>query len=149
MTKAKSIKEARENINPDIVYQELYEEMRRYRDYELTSSTWFMVILLATISGIITLKFGDHSNFDLLTCNFLFKVISSFLCTLIALSGILSAIFAACRYNHLRDWVTKNFEPDWKKYKPKDIKFLKPIWLIVTTQVTLWIISLFLIWANK
>ncbi len=37
---------------PDEVYSQLYHEMRRHRDYELTTSTWHMLLLLGVLGGV-------------------------------------------------------------------------------------------------
>lgn len=41
------------------IYSELCNELRRYRDYELTAATWYTAILLALLGFYASAKFGS------------------------------------------------------------------------------------------
>lgn len=46
----------------DAVYQELYAEMRRYRDYELTIATWYTTLLVGIAAGVATLDLPKDTD---------------------------------------------------------------------------------------
>ncbi|MFZ5923471.1 MAG: hypothetical protein ACOYY3_20695 [Chloroflexota bacterium] len=139
MSKEKSKKtDERELVTPDVVYQEMHEEMRRYRDYEITSSNWYTAILLA-IAGVV-LASKDNIELPL-------KLALTFLVPFLAISGIFTALYASSRYEHMRNWFDENLEPNWKTYKPLK-KWLKPIHMIVAVQVVLGIFVIFMLWLN-
>ena len=50
------------DVSKDTVYSEFYNEMRRFRDYELTASTWYMAILLAITGFILSAKFDSGQS---------------------------------------------------------------------------------------
>jgi uncharacterized membrane protein YidH (DUF202 family) len=144
--KIKSTK-TRDHVSADIVYQEMYEEMRRFRDYELASSNWYTAILLALAGVILTLKNanGDITISTLLSQSSLLKIGLSVLAIILVSSGIFTALYASSRYNHMRAWVDKNLEPKWKTYTPP-VKQLKPIHAIVIVQIILAIIVIITLW---
>ena len=74
----------KDKITPDVVYQEMYQEMRRFRDYELTAATWYTTILLAFLGYVF--QFQDQ---DLLA-NGIAKFFISALAALIGFGGIFS-----------------------------------------------------------
>lgn len=139
--------EIKDPVSADIVYQEMYEEMRRFRDYELTSSNWHTAILLALAGVILTLKNTNEVTpiSALLSQNSLFKLGLSFLAFILVSGGIFTALYASSRYNHMREWVNKNLEPTWKTYNPPS-KRLKPIHAIVFVQTILAIIVVATLW---
>ena len=139
MYKKDNIKSNSNNeVSKDTVYSELYTEMRRYRDYELTASTWYIVILLAILGAILTVKFGpvesDLSNF--FKFNLLIQLTIAGFATLIGVGGCYSVIFASLRYHELRKYVDRNLEPKWKKFKPKERR-VGPHYFILLTQALL------------
>ena len=129
-----------EEVSSDIAYQELYQEMRRYRDYELSVSNWYTTILLAILGGILTAKYGGNLGLEKLAREGLFKFVAVFIVLLIGISGMWSVYFSHRRHEHLSDYIfdkNLNLEPDWKKnYKPENI-WLKPHCLILVTQLVL------------
>jgi uncharacterized membrane protein YidH (DUF202 family) len=139
--------ESRKPVSADIVYQEMYEEMRRFRDYELTSSNWYTAILLALTGVILTIKNtdGESSISVLLAQNSLLKFGLSFLALILVTSGIFTALYASSRYYSIREWVNENLEPTWKNFNPP-VKRIKPIHAIVFVQIVLAIIVIVTLW---
>jgi len=135
-------------VSKDTVYSEFYAEMRRFRDYELTISTWYTAILLAVLGAILTFKFGPTSSelSHLLRTNLLIKILLAGVSSLIGISGLCSVIYASRRYHELREYVDKNLEPKWKKFKPEYKKWGPRqailmtffILIIITDIVALW-----------
>jgi len=141
----KSIAEAKKDITPDVVYQEMYEEMRRFRDYELNSSTWYTAILLALAGAIFASRFTPQSQVGSIIDTPIIKALLTLASVLLSACGIFSACFAASRYDHVREWMNNNFEPSWKKYRPQH-RCLKPIHVIVLTQLAITVVALLGIW---
>lgn len=113
--------EAKE-VSIDAYYKEKYTEMRRHRDFQLSTANWCTVILLAIIAGFVTLN-EDAPPLAQFGCYgyILFKSsIILFIWTIIFL-GSRIVIHSADRYQHLRDWVSIYLEPTIKgqKYTPK------------------------------
>ncbi len=132
-------------VSDDIAYQELYQEMRRYRDYELSVSTWYTAILLAILGAILTVKFGSTQGSNVLLEKSLARFVTIIVVTLIGSSGMWSVYFSNRRYRHLRDFMFDkklNLEPAWKKkYEPESI-YPKPFHLILLSQLILVITSI-------
>jgi len=142
---------ASKKVSSDIAYQELYQEMRRYRDYELSASTWYTTILLAILGGILAAKYGNPALIQLFRECFV-KFIAAFIVLIVGGSGVWSIYFSHRRYRHIRDYVFDKklkIEPDWKeKYTPENI-FPEPRHLILITQFMLIILSITLIfWSS-
>lgn len=50
-------------VDKNVIYQEMYNEKRRFRDYEMVVCGWYGTILLLTIGSLFTLtKTGDTSG---------------------------------------------------------------------------------------
>jgi hypothetical protein len=126
MATIKSLEDAKEKISPDIVYQEMYQEMRRYRDYELISSQWYTGFLVVILGALIA---GKQFNPIILIS---IKVIS----LILTFGWIFSVIYVKDRNKELRNWVTKWYEPTWKDFKPEE-KDIKPWQLIIVSQSAL------------
>ena len=65
MSNATSPESERPNIDAvtrDVVYAEMYNEMRRFRDYEFTSSMWYTALLLAILGFVVAVRFGDTAR---------------------------------------------------------------------------------------
>ncbi len=121
-------------VSKDTIYSELYTEMRRYRDYELTVSTWYVAILLAILSGIITIKYG--AGFKVLFSECIVKVVFASVVTLIGLGCCYSVDYVSCQNRRLRKHVTAKLEPDWNKLEPNKT-ILKPNHIIIMTLLLL------------
>lgn len=136
-----NIPKKRRPVSPDIVYQELYQEMRRFRDYELSSSTWYTVILLAILSAIISVKYASDSLLKVsLFGDCTIKIVVLLVIFLIGFSNIWSTYYVRRRYHHLRNYVDY-LEPEWHNYQP-EIIFPAPYHLIVLTQLILVLVSI-------
>lgn len=96
-------------INPDTVYTQLYFEMRRYRDYELSVATWWTTMLLALLSGIIWGQGGSPGLLHELLQDVSVKGVLTGLVILLGI-GILHALhYTNVRYNTLRASCDTNF----------------------------------------
>lgn len=138
---------ASKKVSSDIVYQELYQEMRRYRDYELSVSTWYTAILLAILGGVFTAKYGDLGLAQLAN-ECVIKFIAAFIVLIVGGSGLYSIWFSYRRYKHISEYIFNkklNLEPSWKSiYTPEKV-FLKPRHLIMTTQIILIVLTILVI----
>ena len=126
----------------NIVYTELYAEMRRYRDYEFRSATWFIAILIAILGFLISARFGragDLSVFgNAMVNDCLLKL------ALIAGTGLLGFTscylvwYAGSRYDELRQQADK-LEPDWRPriskrvFQPRHILYATPVVVVLIT----------------
>ena len=134
---------------PDAVYAELYNEMRRYRDYEFQSSTWYTAILIAVLAFLISQRFEKPDDLTIfgaaLATNCLLKV------ALLVGTGALGFIscrlvyYASCRYDHIRRYVD-GLEPSWKArtfvplprgLSPRQILYATPVILVLITWVVI------------
>ena len=97
-----------DKVSSDVVYSELYNESRRYRDYELTVSTWYTAILLSFLGFYVSEKINSNPtiiNYSIITP--LILVLSSVL----GLSSIYSVWFVHRRNSQIRKLMNK-FESD-------------------------------------
>ena len=138
-----------DEVSKDTVYSELYAEMRRHRDCEITISTWYMVILLGISGAILSVKFGSNypelSQF--LNNSWRIRSLITLFVLLIGFSGWYSAKFASQRYHELRE-STDILEPKWKKENfttPKKKK-ITPLCLILLTYFSLIAVIIIIIW---
>lgn len=128
-------------------YSERYNEMRRFRDYELTISTWFSAILLAILGIIATEKFNHKSPlFVQLNNNLTTQILIALAVTTIGLCYVYSLCYVAFRYQELRTYMTAFIEPQkqpfqFNPYKtcitPKDAIFVTYVVLIGATNFIL------------
>lgn len=137
-------------VSRDAVYSELYEEMRRYRDYELTASTWYTAILVGILGSIIAAKFlhdgspsqlaevlAQNSSFRaacdylkqgqiapafVLIQGYLFKLAIAAIVFIVGVASIHSIHYAHVRHEDLRSY-TNHMEPIWKRFSLQT-----PIW---------------------
>lgn len=131
-------------IKENLKYTEYYNEMRRFRDYELTASTWYSAILLAILGFIISEKFNPKSSLaHLLSMNTSAEIFVAIVVTLIGSLGIYCICFVSYRYQELRTYVTEFMEPS-DSFVPKIIHF-QPRHAIILTQVILILATNFLL----
>jgi hypothetical protein len=137
-----------DEVVKDTVYREMYTEMRRFRDYEFSSSTWFTALLLGIFAFVVMTRHGDASAS--------LKTLFNEKCFLRCLLVICSAVPAAAstflihhtrsRYLELRDWMDKNLEPSWKNgWKPSSKKF-EPHLLLYGTPWVIFLLILLAAW---
>jgi hypothetical protein len=134
---------------PAAVYAELYNEMRRYRDYEFQSSTWYTAILIAVLAFLVSQRFEKPDDLTIfgaaVATNCLLRV------ALLVGTGALGFIscrlvyYASCRYDHLRRYTDK-LEPTWKSQtfvplsrglSPRQILYATPVTLVLITWVVI------------
>ena len=114
----------------DIVYQEKHEEMRRYRDYELSISSWVITILLAILAAVsATDYFTDYLD------GFWAKVIVILLTLLFTLAGTFSVLYASAKFEAHKSILfdelkiePKEFRDLWEKKKEKT-RYLSENWV--------------------
>lgn len=144
-------------VNTDTIYQEMYQEMRRYRDYELTSSTWYTAFLIAILGFLVTVVYGNN-NFPqlrcLLTSNLYFQLFISGAITLLGCASVYSVRYVNLRYKEIKDYVfnepaTKQFfRPDWHTFSPKGRR-IKPVCLIYIDHFLILAISNAIIFSSR
>jgi hypothetical protein len=127
-----------EEISKEVVYQEMYAEMRRSRDYELTSSTWYTTIFLALILAILNLKFGNNPSITTLMQNSSFKIVTSIVFYILAFGSIYPVWYSSNSFKVMREW-TNDHEPSWKisSFTPFSKKITPAIVIMVTQFVLL------------
>jgi hypothetical protein len=130
-----------DEVGREAVYGEVYNELRRYRDYEFSSSTWYTALLFAVLGFLIATRFGDtapgFAAYLDSSCWLKLGVVAG--SALIATVSTFLVRYSYKRYRELRDYANKYLEPPWKraefsprKYRfvPRYIYYATP-WLIV------------------
>ena len=127
-------------VSRDAVYEQLYHEMRRHRDYEMLVSGWYATLVLGALAG-------------------LFAIRPTFQPCLLWLFGILIALAGAgvCylvwythdRYESLRKFVDEQIEPSWRPKPPITQRKFKPhcVLIGINAMLTLAVIVV-LAWFN-
>ncbi len=114
----------------------MYQESRRYRDYELTASTWYTTILTAILGYI----FSSQNNS--LLAIYLVKILVSALVVIIGSAGIFSVEYVHRRNEEINNYMKKNFKLKYL-FNPNDFRF-KPYDVI---EFTLLCLVLFIVGA--
>ena len=128
----------------DAVYAEHYNEMRRYRDYEISAPTWYFAILFVFIGFVISSKFDDNiSAASVFNVSCTAKFLATLLSTTITTISLYSIRFANIRYQEIRDYVN-SLEPQWKTFSPSKRK-VTPVHLIYISHGLLLSVLVFLI----
>ena len=136
------------SISHESVYAEMYSEMRRYRDYEFTSSTWYLAMLLAILGFLLLTRFGERGTRfgELIASGWSFRIAIMITALLVALSCSLLMAYSFKRYKHLREYVD-TLEPEWKRrsFTPLKEGLINPrriyhvtAWLLV---IMIWLIT--------
>ena len=111
-------------IQVDTVYQEMYQEMRRYRDYELTSSTWYTAFLIAILGFLITTIHGDNQQFIelrlILTTNLYVQILTALMIVILGLASLYSVRYVNLRYQEITHYIFDN--PETEYFRPESIK---------------------------
>jgi hypothetical protein len=137
-----------EKISNEAVYSELYNEMRRYRDYELSASTWYTAILIALLGFIVSVKYGSSDPVSTFSHIWYFQVLVLLISTILGVSSFYSIWYANKRYSEIRKIVDEHLEPKWvkeafkpillqKRVRPRRFIYIIQILLVVVT----WVIS--------
>ncbi len=137
--------ETNDEISRESVYREMYNEARRHRDHEFTSSTWFVTLLLGILGFLLTARFGNANspnNWDGFTKNCPLRIGVIGLCFCIALAATLLAAACHQRYAEIRGWLNSQ-EPKYKRetFSPKchivapQLVYIVTPWLVFVTIV--------------
>ena len=136
-----------EKVSIDTVYAEHYNEMRRYRDYEIAAPTWYFAILFVFLGFIVSSKFDDAfqvaSNASIFDVSFPAKLLAALLSTTVTTMSLYSIRFANIRYHEIRDYVN-TLEPQWKTFIPSKRK-ITPVHLVYISHGLLLGILVFLL----
>lgn len=133
-------------VSRDTVYSELYNEMRRFRDYEFTSSTWYTALQIAILGFVLSVRFGYEDKPSrlavLLTENCAAKVGVIVLTGLVCAAALYLVHYSVNRYFWLRSWVDENLEPAWKKAAfQKEVRCFGPRHILYATQLILFVLN--------
>ena len=104
-----------QDVARDTVYSEMYAEMRRFRDYELSSASWYTAMLLALLGGLFLYSTTEEPA---LTVD-LVKTIAILLAAVLCAAGWFAVGYSWARYRELRDYTTAQLEPGWHRFTPK------------------------------
>jgi hypothetical protein len=137
-------------ISTDSVYNQLYNEMRRCRDYEFSSSMWYTAILLAIVSFVLYTRFGQASNSSLsvMISRLEFKIIIIVISVAIAAASSYLVYYSYEKYKIMRKWTDRYLEPEWKKstfnvkerrFTPRHIYWITQWLLVVVITLLLFI----------
>lgn len=111
-------------VKREAVYREMYNECRRYRDYEFTSSAWYTALLLAILSALVATRFGGAAPMlaQRLAESCALKVVIVFGATAIAAVSNFLVWYSSTRYTELRKYITESLEPEWKtkEFTPRE-----------------------------
>lgn len=144
-------------VSTDTIYQEMYQEMRRYRDYELTSSTWYTAFLIAILGFLAKVVYGNNDFAQLrclLTSTWYFQLFISGAITLLGCASVYSVRYVNLRYKEIKDYVFNEpatrqfFRPDWRTFSPKDRR-IKPVCLIYIVHFLILAISNAIIFSSR
>ena len=102
------------DVSKDAAYAELYQEMRRYRDYETDYVKWCVALLLSVSGGYAAIA-GRTQPVE-----WGLKVFAIIVIAVIAAAGIFGARYVRQRYKQLREFTTR-VEPEWKSFMPEEI----------------------------
>ncbi len=133
-------------VSDESIYSELCNELRRYRDYELTAATWYTAILLALLAFYASAKFGSDGEY---VRSLAASILVLSLSTVLGFSSCYSVWFAHWRYSDIRDIVReKHLEPKWVVdafKKITDKKAIPPRYLIYLIQLLLVLATWFVV----
>jgi predicted RNase H-like HicB family nuclease len=137
-------------VSRDAVYREMYHEMRRFRDYEFTSSMWYTAILLTIVGFVASTRFANAPGgfAKLLESYCLLKTTIVFIAVSIAAASSYLVHYTYRRYTDLRNWTSANMEPSWRKFQPHKIGFT-PRHIYYITQWVLVFLILVLLFTPK
>ncbi len=137
-----------EKVSVDTVYSEMYNEMRRHREYQFSSAKWYTTLFLALIGAIFAAKYSGQSPGikNIIDSNEGIRCVIILVAILICLNSCHTILYSHWRYSELRRYADIGLEPKWKTFLPKKIK-PQPHVLLVFSQAALAflaIISLYL-----
>ncbi len=120
-------------LSVDTMYQQLYTEMRRYRDHEQGVVTWWTTILLAVVAGIIhfsTQGQGIH-----------YSVRVGLIVGVLSLSAAMTCLIAYTnrRYHDLRKHTNKYYD---HVFQPRPELTVMGIGGFIRTLIPMWIVTI-------
>lgn len=139
-----------EKVSINLIYQEIYQEMRRLRDFEINASSWYTAILVAMLGFVVTVKYGDGTfDSELKTyldtsvfVQFLFALVITFL----GWSSACSVRYVSMRYHELKNYLFDKRHVDlltalnWAEFRPIE-RVVEPVNLIYLTHFMILAIS--------
>jgi hypothetical protein len=138
-----------DSVSRDAVYAEMYNEMRRCRDYELTASTWYTAILLAVLVLFVSIKYqadpvSGISQYgklaDALQGDRFVQIAIVLIVTFFLGASIYSIRCMNLRYQELRGYTTAKLEPMWSEFSPITRRFT-PFNAVILTQLIIVLIT--------
>ena len=124
-------------VSIDAVYSEKYEEMRRFRDYELKFSSLFMTFITGLIL-IILYKYNLSVEIASIVILFTF-IICVIICYLV--------LYAHKRYKQLRNYTTTHLEPRNNPFVPGRL-IIGPVYIVIFFNLLLFSIILIIFLFN-
>ena len=119
-----------EQVSKETVYEQLYAEMRRHRDYQMVITGWYTTLVLAAIGGLIALSSAwAHMEVSLKWFLGVF-----FACAGLGISYVVW--YSHDRYKQLRTYADEKMEPSWKKL-PLSRRKLQPYHILIAMNLAL------------
>ena len=119
---------------PDMIYEQLYTEMRRFRDHEKAVVTWYTTILLAMMGALIS--FSAQTNVQI---DDMLKLTLAAL--IVAVTGSMHYLiwYTSRRYRDLRDYTNEHYDRPPNR-PPLDLRNV-PLSGHNATVILLWILT--------
>lgn len=116
------------DVSKNTVYREVYTEMRRFRDYELSIANWYSSFLLAIIGGLIALKSvrAPEGIAKLVANDFWVQLVVGLGVLVLGAVGSWSSRYSSARYAELRIKLSQNLEPEFSKALKPSSLWLRP-----------------------
>jgi len=126
------------NIEGEVIFKEMYQEMRRHRDYVHISSTWYTTFLIAIIGFLLNSNKYNYL-YEIIRSNdrSIFKFIIFAIALCILLFSIFSVGYSQSRYDETKDFINKNFrsilpDPPRKTFTPRHVIYITQVLLFLT-----------------
>jgi hypothetical protein len=137
-----------DSVTVNTVYSEMYNEIRRCRDYEMTASTWYTAILLGVLVAIVSAKYGDQTS-DLkkaLQDNLTVQGFLALIYTLVGGLSIYSIRYMNLLGDNLRKYVN-TLEPLWHNFRVDYLKKrrVSPFCALAITQAVVVLGGVFIV----
>ena len=137
-------------VSLDTAYIELYNEMRRLRDYQLASSRWYSTILLAISGALLAIKTPFRGSTSTGVMQLMdkieFQLVIAFVIFVIGASGLFVTYYTHRAYKDLRKWTSENLEPEIKQeINVSRIGYLQPHHAMYATQSCITVLGLVIV----
>jgi hypothetical protein len=139
MSTENSQKVREKEVSIDTVYSEMYTEMRRHRDYQFSSATWYTTLLLALVGLILAAKYGENKSGvkDIIINHAEIKWIIVLVAAVVCFNSCYAILYSHQRYSDLRGYTDDNLEPSWRKKFTPRTTMIQPHILLVANQLIL------------